>query len=246
MGCTSLTGDAFGPAPSKAGGGAVLGALMGAGMGAMVGAPIGGIIGEATMPTFPSKPPKPNKVMPITSFFKSTGDKPIVGQLARQVEVMLNKEGYNALRYFRFQNHGFAIATPVEQFDETTGYHVSGSRRFVASLTNRPQISGLLDYLRRVTTGKQGQYRMFVILATNERYEYSDDRISDKEWEYITQAGVDSLSNDILNGEWNSDVRVKLLVYEFEKRAGIPADPASAPQDAEWHFKASGLLAAAR
>ncbi|MGV3660824.1 MAG: hypothetical protein ACO1TE_11590 [Prosthecobacter sp.] len=236
--------------------GTVVGALGGAADGGIIGGqpnpdftatdvPYAGL-GES-FPSFPSKPPRPNRKHEITHFFTRTGNSPIIWQLAQQIDHMLARAGYDdELRYFSFQDYGFAIATPLEHFDEDTGRPMPGRHRFVTSLAYAPPISGILDYARRVLTGKQGQFRMFVILATSEHYELATGPMTEEDRGTLTRGGADRLPPSILLGKWNDDVRVQLLVYEFDKRAGAEANVASAPQKADWHFEASGLQASAK
>jgi len=248
-GCGNLSG-AGGNVHVTFGAATGMGALLGSAVGAhskpighVIGSSAGGVLGSVDVtPCFPSQPPEPYKDIQITSLFPRSGENPVIGQLVQQIQAMLGKAGYDKkLRYYRFKSHGFAVATSIEHFDEVNGSHVETGQRFVGGLSNSPPANGLVDYLRRMITGKQGQYRMFVILATNETYEYSRAPMSAAEKEQITRGGADSLSDGILNGEWNTNVRVKLLVYEFEKLAGRPAILASNPKDADWHFEKSGL-----
>lgn len=196
------------------------------------------------MPEFPSKPPKPCAKASVPTRLFRRGNEAKLGDLDLQITGALDLAGYSARRYYRFKD-GFAIATQVEEFRDD-GTSQPGPHRFVANLqdfgTTRFDLSRILDRFVTFFTGEIGQYRLFVLTVSSQQPEPTEKKLDIAEARELWEAGWTSLPNSMAKWRWDENIRVELLIYEFETREGLAPGVRQPSLTAETHLKRSEIL----
>jgi len=170
------------------------------------------------MPIFPWPPPKPSVETEIEAGMLTRGEDSSLMDLGNKLERALKGAGYHSSRFFGVPGRGFAIVTRIERFNEN-GTSAEEPIRWTVSDSSGE--FALNDFLTALLTGRTGQYRLFVIVVTDQPFN-SDDKVvlTSQGAERLLDQGFSGLPSHFRASPWTSAFRVYALVYEFEKREG--------------------------
>jgi hypothetical protein len=206
-----------------------------------VAVPVDASANSAAMPEFPWPFPKPLEQANVPMELLKREDGSMLKDLDSQIQKALTGAGYGSNRYFRIRTGGFAIATRMERY-ESNGRSSYEPDRWAVSDSTTSSFS-LRGFLTALFTGKTGQYRLFVIVVTDVPFGTdSEKKITSEEAEHLMAVGWNALPKSIANTHWSEDVKVELLVYEFEKREGVLPEVRKPRASGQDHLADSKIL----
>lgn len=163
------------------------------------------------MPEFPFPPPEASCRFELSSFFKGRSS---LGQVADKIKGALDRGGYFEHQYY-YVPGGFAMATRMEQFNQD-GSCKSEPGRWSATPV-RDENFEWLDYLKALFTADPGYFRVFVFIVSDQLWVVDRNRkITSETASAWLSGGTHLLPAVIRQKAITSDLRVSVLIYEFE------------------------------
>ncbi|MEO1381836.1 MAG: hypothetical protein AAFV78_01225 [Bacteroidota bacterium] len=132
-----------------------------------------------------------------------------LGSAQKKLSLALIDKGYNDLLYFPLED-GFMVMTAMEQFNADGSPATWATRRQTQASVN-PDLS-FGETLDEITFKRQGQYRFFAIMVTQEELSYPNNL--DGEALIATQ----QLSPALSQQELTNDHKMYFMVYEWSQR----------------------------
>jgi len=173
-------------------------------------------------PDFPWPPPAASTTLDITRplnaglgwWWRPPHKPETLGDIDAALKRALWIAGYHSMSYFAIPR-GFALVTPIEQFD-ADGAAKTGAERWAVS-RSAITVDGfsLRAYLRALLTADPGHYRVLVFTATDVPVNEAERWVTEAEAMDWLHRGGKSLPLVIAQQPWISGSACIVLVYEF-------------------------------
>jgi hypothetical protein len=170
---------------------------------------------------FPWPPPTPSTRRSFALARLGTGSAHGTwGEAADSIENVLNRAKYESWGYYLAAD-GFAVATRVEQLDNSTGVPLAGAGRWPSDprlASSSGFLGGLLTFSRPV-----GAYRTFVFVVTTDPVISQPTTDEAKFFEiarHWAPQGAPSLPDNLRRLSLGAGYQLIVFVYEFEHAAG--------------------------
>ena len=189
---------------------------------------------SSVLPEFPWPPP------PASDFLKlrvdTLADVMQLGDIDSLITANLSKSGYQFRpnKYFYTPN-GFALVTQIEQID-CEGKPLDEAKRWAVNISEFEKDFNLIDYLRSLSTEKDGRYRIFAFIVTDDLNLRSRVDPTLEETEDWRMYGSTILPISIAEKKLTEAHYCRVYVYEFSKKEGeIQAEMTKKGKDKCWN-----------
>lgn len=160
-------------------------------------------------PFLPWPPLTPSSRGDITSWAVRPHD--VFGDVDRRLIALLLRSGYSNRYYFSVPD-GFALLTPLEHVT-ADGAGLPESSRW--SLAKETAHWSWVDYIKKLFSGPDGRYRMFLFIVTPAYYGTTDDVAGGHDVERWLRTGRDILNPALAAQTLPPGITVHVFVYEF-------------------------------
>lgn len=168
----------------------------------------------------------------------------VLGDIDRLLSNSLFQSGYIEKSYYLVPE-GFAIVTQMEQtFPD--GRPRIGTERWSVQAAPRVEEWSLAAYLRALLTAPEGYYRVIALIVTPVRFTEASASITGQQGIALVRGGSNRPPDEIERQPVDPDVVCTALIYEFQRRQGMPDVLVPGRLDAMTHLRQSGLWAALR
>lgn len=188
-------------------------------------------------------PPRPSTPLPqplAQTFFYRPGA--TLGHVRTRLEDALDGAGYVERGFYCVRN-GFALVTRLEQINPDTKAPLPSPRRWntdPGGLASGFSLQAILEALRRADAGR---YRVLVFYVTDKPVTPTSAPPSTLFGQELIERASDELPAELESRPYTDRHRVRVLVYEFQRRSVGAAPTLTRPTlPALVHLQAAGIL----
>jgi len=185
------------------------------------------------LPEFPWPPPQASDFLKLAVDTLTNVTK--LGDVDSLITANLSKSGYQFRpnKYFYTPN-GFALVTQIEQID-CEGKPLDKAKRWAVNISEFEKDFNLIDYLRSLSVEKDGRYRIFAFVVTDDLNPRSRIDPTLEEMEDWGMHGSAILPIALAEQKLTEAHYCRVYVYEFSKKEGeIQAEMTKKGKDKCW------------
>lgn len=195
----------------------------------------------SVIPEFPWPPPQPSDIVKFD--LDSLKNITQLGDIDSLITQRLNNVGYHLRpnKYFYTPN-GFALVTQIERID-CDGKPLSEIERWTINISESEKDFNLIDYLRSLSSEKEGFYRILAFVVSNNLNPLSKIEPTLEEIENWLIFGSSILSEPLAQQKLTDQHYCRIYIYEFEKKNGnihaemVKKEKSNCWQEGEAHMK---------